>query len=167
MTTERIRYFLIAASLCAVVIGLDQWTKGYIMHHYVLPGRDIQEITSFFNLAIVWNRGISFGMFASHDQQIALCVMSGIIVLILLGWLCKNTELYVACALSFIIGGAIGNIIDRLTLGAVLDFLDFHINNYHWPAFNIADSAIFIGVVLLCIHSMFMSSSHSDKGSPS
>lgn len=163
MNSTRFRLFALAAFIIALSVGLDQWTKDYIMQEFVMTNRDTQEITPFFNLTVVWNRGISFGIFAKHDQQLALIGMSSVIVLILLGWLWQNTEKFVACALACVIGGALGNIIDRGRLGAVLDFLDFHVAGYHWPSFNIADSCIFIGVVLLCIHSMFMSPSHSTK----
>ena len=113
------------------------------------------EVTSFFNLALVWNYGVSFGMFAVLRQPLMLSGLSVAIICILLIWLTKNLSKLIAVALGLVIGGAIGNIVDRLRFGAVTDFLDFHIGTYHWPAFNIADSCIFIGVVLLCASSMF------------
>ena len=99
---------------------------------------------------MVKNYGISFGMLNAlpHGQWI-LSIVALIIVGILLIWLRKAKERLVALALSLIIGGAVGNIIDRIRLGAVSDFLDFHFSGYHWPAFNAADSFICIGVAIL------------------
>lgn len=149
------RLFL-AAVIGGLVFWLDQWTKEVALQTFVTGQAGEIVVTSFFNLILVWNRGVSFGMLAEHDQPIALAAMSGVISLILLIWLVRSPSLFVACALGAVIGGALGNSLDRIRLGAVVDFADFHIAGYHWPAFNIADSAIFIGVVLLCIHSMFM-----------
>ena len=122
---------------------------------FPVPDHPVVEVTPFFNLVMVWNYGISFGMFAGSRQPAILIACSAIILGILAVWLYKNSSKLVACALGCVIGGAAGNVIDRLRFGAVADFLDFHIGPYHWPAFNIADSSIFIGVVLLCISSMF------------
>jgi signal peptidase II len=116
------------------------------------------EITSFFNLTMVWNHGVSFGMFSSHQQPLLLSAVAALIVIVLLIWLAKSHDRYLTWGIGLIVGGAIGNIIDRLRFGAVVDFLDFHAFGYHWPAFNIADSAIFIGVVVLCIQSMMQPS---------
>ena len=138
-----------------LVIALDQWSKWLILESILLPpDHNPVQVAPFFNIVLVWNYGISFGIFAGHRQPLLLVIMSAAIIAILLLWLAKNTSTFTACALGFIMGGAIGNVIDRLRFGAVVDFLDFHIDNYHWPAFNIADSCIFIGVVVLCSLSM-------------
>jgi signal peptidase II len=102
---------------------------------------------------MVRNHGISFGMFAeSHAwMPLLLTVLTSLVAIGLAFWLARNDEPVVALALGAIIGGALGNIIDRARTGAVTDFLDFHIGMYHWPAFNVADSAIFIGVVILVL----------------
>ncbi len=115
------------------------------------------QITSFFNLVAVWNRGVSFGMFSNHEySQIIFSLIVAIILVILLIWLYRNSSQYLMCSLAFICGGAIGNLYDRVTLGAVADFLDFHIASYHWPAFNLADSFIFIGVLMLLIEDFIL-----------
>ncbi|WP_428079955.1 signal peptidase II [Candidatus Pelagibacter sp.] len=111
-------------------------------------------ITPFFNLVKVWNPGISFGML--QDIPNGQWVLSGLAIMIvafLFVWLRKVDDRFTAIALGLIIGGALGNIIDRLRFSAVFDYLDFHAFGYHWPAFNLSDSFIFIGVLLLLIDS--------------
>ena len=108
------------------------------------------KIFDFFSLVYVWNRGVSFGMFNHLEQsQLIFSIIQGGIALGLSFWLYTNEKKHFAIALGLIIGGALGNVIDRIKNGAVADFLDFHIAIYHWPAFNLADSCVFIGVVIL------------------
>jgi len=135
---------------------LDQLSKNWVLLSYGGVSRSIAEITSFFNLVMVWNRGVSFGMFSEHPEwmPIILTVVALGITAILIGWLWKAENKTTTIALSLVIGGAIGNVIDRVRFGAVVDFLDFHAFGYHWPAFNVADAAIFIGVVLLLIETI-------------
>jgi len=133
-------------------LGLDQASKYWAlataegMHPQLLA-----EVFPFFNTVLVWNRGVSFGMLSEHPEWMPLILtgFTSIITLVLLIWLWRAERGLTIFGLALIIGGAIGNIIDRVRYGAVVDFLDFHIAQYHWPAFNIADSSIFIGVVLL------------------
>ena len=114
------------------------------------------EITSFFNLVHVWNRGVSFGMFNNlPNSWIIFSTIQFLIAAALLVWLFKNEKIHFSYALGLILGGAFGNLIDRILHGAVADFLDFHIFTYHWPAFNLADSAVFIGVMILCFDEIF------------
>ncbi len=115
------------------------------------------KIFSFFSLVKVWNKGVSFGMFNQlKNSDIIFSIIQGGIGLILLFWLYQVKKPYLAIALGLVIGGAFGNTIDRFKNGAVADFLDFHIASYHWPAFNLADSAIFIGItILLCDEFIF------------
>lgn len=108
------------------------------------------EVLPFFNLTEVWNSGISFGMFSGLAYgQWLLSAMAIVISLFMLRWLLRTDERLMAGALSSIIGGATGNVIDRLYFGKVADYLDFHAFEYHWPAFNLTDVAIFIGAALL------------------
>ena len=110
------------------------------------------EITSFFNYVMVWNKGISFGLFQSGDfGRMVLIIMPIIVSIWLLYWLKTQNKTFHIIAIGLIVGGALGNVIDRLKYKAVADFFDFHAFNYHWPAFNIADSWIFIGVFTLLI----------------
>lgn len=109
------------------------------------------EVTPFFNLVTVWNTGVSFGLFQedSSSRSWILMAVSLVVMIWLLWWLWRAHSGLVAMALGMIIGGAVGNVIDRYRFGAVFDFLDFHAFGRHWPAFNLADSAIVIGVLLL------------------
>lgn len=145
---------LIGIGLALLVFFLDQASKHYVLT-YVLAQEYMIEIAPFFNLALVWNYGISFGMLAGHRLPLLLIITSLVIVGILLVWLARNRSPMVALGLGATIGGAAGNIVDRIRFEAVVDFLDFHLGTLHWPAFNIADAGIFIGVVVLCMHSMF------------
>jgi signal peptidase II len=115
------------------------------------------EVTGFFNLVMVWNFGVSFGLFAEHGDAarwaliaVALVISTGVGV-----WMARTDRPLIALICGMVIGGAIGNIVDRLRFGAVADFLDVHAFGYHWPAFNIADAAISVGVVVLVIDSLF------------
>ncbi len=111
------------------------------------------EVLPFFNLVLVWNRGVSFGMF-NHGDPLPPLVFVALSLVIAGGftiWLWRAESRLIALALGLVIGGAAGNVIDRLVHGAVVDFLDFHLNDLHWPAFNIADSGIVIGIALVVI----------------
>jgi len=148
--------FLIGIFTAIVAFACDQASKWYLISVMDIAHRPPIEVTPFFNLVMVWNQGISFGMFAGAGQPYLLVTLSIIICLFLLSWLRKIELRWLAFAIGMVIGGAMGNVVDRLRHGAVADFFDFYIKNSHWPAFNIADSCIFIGVVLLCIDSMFV-----------
>ena len=138
--------------LAIVVIVADQITKWLMLDFLDLEVNPI-VVTSFFNLVLVWNRGVSFGMFneAGAAGPWILTAVALLVVLGLLYWLRQAEGWYMVVGLGLVIGGALGNVIDRIRYGAVVDFLDFHIAGYHWPAFNVADSAICIGAGLLLI----------------
>lgn len=157
------KWFFIGLFLATIIIVLDQFTKNYcvnLIENIITKTNGVHthiKITSFFNIVLVYNRGISFGMFNNIDfmHNIIFIIINIISCVILyLSWKSKNT-IDIFC-FFFIFGGAVGNIIDRLKYGAVVDFLDFHIKNIHWPAFNIADSSIFIGVVFYIIKDFFI-----------
>ncbi|MFO1128930.1 MAG: signal peptidase II [Rhodospirillales bacterium] len=144
--------------IAVTVIVLDQVSKWWMLTRVMDPPRVI-EVTPFFNLVYAWNRGVSFGVFNSDAGwnvwvlplvALAICVALAI-------WLARSANRITTTGLGMIIGGAIGNVIDRLRFGAVFDFLDVHAAGWHWPAFNLADSAISIGVVLLVLDSLFSS----------
>ncbi len=118
----------------------------------------------FFNLTMVWNQGISFGLLHSdsNDGPLILSALSLIIVLFFLFWLRKSTSALQSTAIAMIIGGALGNVMDRLRFGAVIDFLDFYAGGIHFPAFNLADSCVCIGVFLLIIPSFFIENRTKD-----
>jgi signal peptidase II len=113
----------------------------------------------------VWNPGVSFGLFPANSAATSLFLigLTGLLSVALLVWFLFTTNALTSLALALIIGGAVGNIIDRLEFGAVVDFLDFHFRGYHWPAFNLADSSIFLGVVLLLFDSIMEPAKQKEK----
>ncbi len=113
------------------------------------------EVLPFFNVVLVWNRGVSFGMFGSAGPLL-LALLAGAVAVVLTVWMLRSPRRFEALALGTVAGGAAGNILDRLTRGAVVDFLDFHIGGWHWYAFNLADSAITVGVAMLLFDAVFM-----------
>lgn len=115
------------------------------------------EILPFYNIVMVWNYGVSFGMFNNQSQENAFILVgiAAVIAFVLILWMLRASHKYVAMALALAIGGAFGNIIDRVRFGAVADFIDIHAYGYHWPAFNVADSAIVVGIGYVIIHSLF------------
>jgi len=152
--------------LAAIVLVLDQITKWWIVDYVMNPPAAI-EVTSFFNIVMAWNKGVSFGMF-SGDSPWNAWILSGLalsVAAVLIVWLSRNTDRLVGTSLGVIIGGAIGNAIDRFHWGAVADFLDFHAMGYHWPAFNVADMAITLGAGLLIFDSLFGSENSPKKES--
>ncbi len=143
--------------LIAIVVFItDLATKWFIVAVVMNPSRTI-EILPFFNLVLTFNRGISFGLFASDSPaaQYFLSLIALVIVGVLFAWLRRSGRIFEAVGIGSIIGGALANVVDRLENGAVTDFLDFHLNSYHWPAFNVADTAIFLGVVCLVVPTRF------------
>lgn len=143
----------------AVVAILDQLTKAAVLAHFAGPPfGDRETITSFFNLALTYNRGISFGLFndGAGLNALVFSLAAAAIIALLLFWLSRAASPLLAVAIGLIIGGAVGNVIDRLRLGAVVDFLDFHVGSLHWPAFNLADSAICIGVAAMLLEGLVL-----------
>ena len=116
------------------------------------------EITSFLNLVMVWNKGVSFGMFSSaHDFMPYILSGVAVIMSVILGiWMKRATHITTLVPLAMVIAGALANVWDRLRFGAVADFLDFHINDMHYPAFNIADCCIVVGVLLLAFDGVIL-----------
>lgn len=136
--------------LSGVVVVLDQITKYAAVA--ALAGRPPVAVTDFFNLVLVYNRGAAFSFLAGaggwqREFFIVIAVAAALWIIYLLRRHAQQTLFCVALAL--VLGGAIGNVIDRVLVGAVVDFLDFHAYGWHWPAFNVADSAITCGAALL------------------
>lgn len=142
-------------ALAALLAALDQLSKFAIQRLLAADGN--LELAPFFNLVLVHNRGAAFSLLASaagwqRELFIAIALIASAWIVYLLR---KYPQQTLFCfALSLILGGAIGNVIDRVLFGAVIDFLDFHVAGYHWPAFNVADSAITCGAVLLVWESL-------------
>lgn len=148
--------FIIGVIIAIVTALLDQYSKAYVFAILLDKDRNEMQIFPFFNLVIVHNFGVSFGMFNNVQYgHLILSVVAILITIVLLVWMWRARKLYLDVALGLIIGGAIGNITDRVLYGAVADFLDFHVGTYHWPAFNLADSCVFVGVVLILLENVF------------
>jgi signal peptidase II len=149
---KRLRLMGLAAALVTIV--LDQISKP-MMRDWLAAG-DIQ-VGPFLSLISAWNKGVGFSLL-TMSQASGPYILSGLALIIaaVMGvWLFRAHRVLPAISLGLIIGGALGNVIDRLRLGAVFDFIDIHIAGYHWPAFNLADSALSIGVVLLILDGLF------------
>lgn len=149
--------------LSAIVIALDQISKFWMLVHFHLM--ESLAVTPFFNLFLVFNPGASFSFLADAGgwQKWFFTILALSVSLWLLMLLRQHAqERLLPTALSLILGGALGNVIDRLRLGAVVDFLDFHFAGHHFPAFNVADSAISIGVALMLIHQFFYAAKSHD-----
>lgn len=156
--------FLLGLIIVIAVFIIDQITKWWIVTNVMNPPRLIPVFPSF-NLVMGWNRGVSFGIFdsASPPNQWLLIGLALIIVAILLIWLKRASSHLISVALGMIIGGALGNVMDRIHYGAVADFLDFYIGDFHWPAFNVADIGITIGVIILVLESFLVNSETEKK----
>lgn len=163
------RYVLYTLITLTLII-VDQWTKWFVSESVLrqssqsfidwmvnAPERldfTIMEITSFLNLVMVWNWGISFGLFNSQSGigPIILSAIAIAFVLFFIVWLVRSNHLLQQSAILLVVAGALGNVIDRLRFNAVIDFVDLHVFGYHWPAFNFADACISIGVIMLLIY---------------
>jgi len=150
------KLFLLGTLIAFLVAFFDLLTKQMIfaLLEKISLEQGVQnpeiKISDFFSLVQVWNHGVSFGMFSSlESSQIIFSIIQSLIAVVLFVWLFRNKKLHITWALALIIGGALGNLTDRIKNAAVADFLDFHIASYHWPAFNLADSCVFIGVMIL------------------
>ena len=139
-----------------VIILIDQWTKTLIVNEFQLgEGRPV--LLGFFNIVRVHNTGAAFSFMANADGwQRWLFTGIGLVAAILIIFLLKSnaTQKLFAFALTFILGGAIGNVFDRIMYGYVIDFLDFYWSGIHFPAFNLADSAITLGAICLFVDEM-------------
>ena len=158
MTTTGTRsYTAFGLIVAAVVILLDQLSKWWVLEVVMQPIPHVVEVTPFFNLVMAWNTGVSFGTFGSSYafMPYVLSAVALAIVVALALWLRQADRRYIALALGMVIGGAIGNVIDRFRFGAVADFLDFHVGGWHFWAFNVADSGISVGVALLVLDGLF------------
>lgn len=136
--------------LSAAVIVLDRITKIAVMRAFTL--HESVEITTFFNMVFVYNRGAAFSFLSdAGGWQREFFIGIALAAAVWITWLLRKhaSQTLFCLALSLILGGALGNVIDRVMYGAVVDFLDFHVLGWHWPAFNVADIAISCGAVLL------------------
>jgi len=151
--------YILLVSLAGLVIVLDQITKLLVTGHMEIH-QAIEIIPNFANLTYVRNTGAAFGLLSRAPESFRIpffiiIPLIALTVIILIFKKTKETELLMITSLSLILGGAVGNFIDRVRFGYVVDFADFHwFNKYHWPAFNIADTAIVIGVAFLIFYTL-------------
>jgi len=165
-TSARTSYFLIAV----IVVLLDRWTKHLVAQRIRLYAH-IQVIPGFFRLTHTENTGAAFSLFADStapwktDLLIAFSVVALIVVSVLL-WKNHHAHIATGVGLSLIMGGALGNLWDRLASGRVVDFLLLYVKQYQWPVFNLADSAIVVGAGLLIVEILFAKSQDRDERQP-
>jgi len=139
----------------AAVVLLDQFSKA-LVYGFLTETAPVYQVCGFFNLVTAWNTGVSFSMFNDLGGAgvYILSSFSLLVVAFLLVWLKREPSFLMQLSLGFVIGGAVGNVIDRLRLKAVFDFLDLHYAGYHWPAFNVADSFICIGAFIIIMEGL-------------
>ncbi len=147
--------------VAALTFVLDQAVKYVLLYIVDMPSRQLIEVTGFFNLRMAWNKGVSFGMFSADTDtgRYLLIFFALAVVAVLLVWLARVHSRLLALSIGLVIGGAVANVTDRVIHGAVADFFDLHAWGYHFYTFNIADTAISLGVVLLIYESMFLEDS--------
>ncbi len=148
---------LIGIITSALTIIIDQISKYFVSSH-LLEGLQYLNVSHYFSFVRAWNTGVSFSMFSGNGAigSFILSLIALIIVSCLFYWLKKEKSTFLQISIGLIIGGALGNLIDRIRYGAVFDFLDFSVFDYHWPAFNIADSAICIGAAMIIFDNFFI-----------
>ncbi|MBI3535429.1 MAG: signal peptidase II [Deltaproteobacteria bacterium] len=155
----KLKYWILFA-VSFVIIILDQYTKSLIQAHFYY-GESVSVLPGFFNLTSVRNTGAAFGMLANAPTgfRVPFFIIIPIVALVAIAYIYKKipkNDYKLSSALSLVIGGATGNLIDRVQLGYVVDFLDFHWKvHYHFPAFNVADSAICVGLGILSLDLLF------------
>ncbi len=172
---------LLCFSLVGLIIVLDQISKWFALERILRPaieGEAAQsfsflewllsapeklpferiEVLPFFNWVMVWNRGISFGLLQTDSPYgpVLMIALALVITAIFVVWAFRTDRMILVVAFAMVIGGALGNVIDRIRFGAVADFLDFHAFGFHWPAFNLADSMICIGIALALLDGLLL-----------
>ena len=145
--------------ISVLIVALDLWTKSLATESLTLY-RPV-ELTSWLNMTLAHNYGAAFSFLSDAGgwQRWFFTVLASVVTLVLVVWILRlpDSEKLTAASLCLIIGGAVGNLVDRINHGYVVDFIDVHVNDWHWPAFNLADSAITCGVILLLLDSLLQS----------
>ncbi len=154
------------AAIAASMIALDQYTKHLVMQRFLLH-ESVTVIPGFFNLTYVRNKGAAFGILSGVQgawRTVFFIVVSLVALSVLMVLVRKTGERLSLVAYALISGGAVGNLIDRVRFGEVVDFIEWYYRSFHWPAFNVADSAITVGVGLLMIEMLFLQKQETVKG---
>lgn len=156
--------------LTVLVIILDQATK-IAADNWIRIHESIPVIPGFFDLTLAYNKGAAFSFLNDADgwQRWLFTGLATVVSIVLFVWIKRlpGHERLLAISLSLILGGAIGNLIDRIAYGYVIDFIHWYYGSFSWPAFNLADSAIFLGVALMIIHTLFFADKHPQNGESS
>lgn len=165
MTNSNKKYFILIF-VVLVILVVDQYTK-YLVHNGFRWGESRAIFESFFSLTYVRNTGAAFGLLHRAPEYFRepFFIIVPVIALFVIGFVLAkldSKQVLTAVALSLIVGGAVGNLIDRIKHGFVIDFLDFFWKDYHWPAFNVADAAIVVGVSLMFIQSFKQGNQYLD-----
>lgn len=160
---------ILGGLIALVGLFVDQAVKTWLLFGFDLAEKGRVVITPFFDLVLVWNRGISYGLFAADNQGQVwfLVAVKTAITLALIIWLVRNTDKLTAIALGLLIGGAIGNTIDRVLYGAVVDYASLHAFGYYWYVFNLADVWVVAGVALLLYDAFLVGRSQKVSGEAS
>jgi signal peptidase II len=135
--------------IAAVILLLDQASKLFLLFVYNLPVREPLVMAPFLEFITVWNSGISYGLFQQHDE-VGRWILVGVTCAATTGltvWMLRTSHRFLAFSLALIVGGAVGNLIDRISYGAVFDFVHLHFGTFSWYVFNVADAAIVAGVI--------------------
>jgi signal peptidase II len=153
--------------IAVLTVLADQANKAWMLYVYDIGAKGSVAFTSFFDLVLVWNQGISYGLLPQESAlgRLGLILFASAASLALIIWLARIESRVAAASIGLIIGGAIGNAIDRIVYGAVADFFSLHAFGYQWYVFNVADTAIVAGVVGLLYDSLFRG--HKKVGNPS
>jgi signal peptidase II len=147
--------------IASFIIIADYITKRIIETR--IPLHDQINVLPFLNIVHVENKGAAFGMFAGLGNEIFI-VVSFVAILLIIIYLSKSTRRVEVCALSLILGGAAGNLLDRILIGKVVDFIDVFVGEWHWPAFNVADSALTVGISIFVVSSLLYAKDTKDEG---
>ncbi len=150
---SRDRFTWLGALSALAVLAADQGSKWWILHGLDLPARGSVRLLPVLDLTMVWNRGVTFGLLNELGgwSRIGLAILALAIVTALAIWLRRTNSRVAALALGAIAGGAVGNVLDRLRFGAVVDFIHAHIGRWSWYVFNVGDAAIVCGVIALLV----------------
>ena len=148
--------------MAAAVLAADQASKYWVLHGLHLTDGHFLVLLPVLNFVLVWNHGVTFGMFNGPGafNGVIFAVIALAVVVLLGVWLWRTRKLFNILAIGAIMGGAIGNVIDRLRFGAVVDFIHAHVGDWSWYVFNVADAAIVCGVAVLILESQFLRRSH-------
>ena len=155
-------------TIALVTLALDQASKLYLLFGYDLPLNQPVAVTSFLEFIVVWNRGISYGLFQQESDlgRWILILLSLAASIWLTLWLWRTQQRFLAASLGLIVGGAVGNAIDRVAYGAVFDFVHIHVGTFSWYVFNVADAGIVAGVIGLLYDSLVLEGRRTRAASP-